>query len=459
VNRAADLATAAVAIRRALSEIVGAPVLLQLDIPAPPAPDSASPEEQPPSGTLEAHRRATRPGPLARPPTPAGGAQVPLGEHGRRTWMILLPGDWTSRRAARFQTTLRESLTAALAAPALRNRADRAEHVASAAYAFSRGLTYIEGSNALHRFIIDTIARATRARLGSLALYDEAEGRLRVAATHGYPSLLVEHVRLAPGEGILGRVFESRRALLVRDVRELPGAQPRPRYHTSSFLAVPLVTGETALGVLTFADRADDEAFDEGDLSAARTLVAPAALALLNDRLVDQSRQLAHAATIDPLTGLFNRRHFESRIEEEIERARRYGLDLSLLMIDIDDFKQINDTLGHLAGDYLLKQVADILKRSVRVFDVCTRYGGEEFAVLMPGSNRENALAVAERIRSRVASAARDGGPLPTYVRITVSLGLAVLAEERAAQDLIGRADRALYRAKAEGKNRVRVEE
>jgi diguanylate cyclase (GGDEF)-like protein len=192
--------------------------------------------------------------------------------------------------------------------------------------------------------------------------------------------------------------------------------------------------------------------------SAARALAAPAALALINDRLTHQARELAHAATIDPLTGLFNRRYFHTRIEEEIERARRYGLDLALLLADVDDFKQLNDELGHLAGDYLLRQIAEVLKRSVRVFDVCTRFGGEEFAILMPGSNAANAIVVAERIRSRVESASRDAGPLPAHLQITISLGLAVLSAGASSQELIARADRALYRAKAAGKNRVTVE-
>ncbi|MBL8141630.1 MAG: GGDEF domain-containing protein, partial [Acidobacteria bacterium] len=143
---------------------------------------------------------------------------------------------------------------------------------------------------------------------------------------------------------------------------------------------------------------------------------------------------------------------------EEIERARRHTLDLSLLLVDVDDFKRLNDELGHLVGDYLLKQIADVLRRSVRVFDVCTRFGGEEFAILMPGTGLASALVVAERIRSRVEQASRDVGPLPAHLRITVSLGLAVLASDPTPQELIARADRGLYRAKADGKNCVRVE-
>jgi diguanylate cyclase (GGDEF)-like protein len=386
-------------------------------------------------------------------------ARVALGLHGGTEWEAVLDGTWESPRQRLFLAELGRTLGAALQAPALRTEAARANAVVAAAYAFARRLGRIHAPESLHQFIVDTMAQATRARLGSLAVWAEAEGALRIAATHGYPSVLVEHVRVAPGAGVLGRVFETRRPLLVRDVAELEGMRGRrPRYRTASFLALPLVTNSEVLGVATFADREDDRPFETADLTAARTLAAPAALALLNDRLADQTRQLAHAATIDPLTGLYNRRYFFTRIEEEIERARRYGLDLALLLADIDDFKQINDSLGHLAGDYLLRQIAEVLKRSVRVFDVCTRFGGEEFAILMPGSGPGNAMIVAERIRSRVEAASREEGPLPPHLRITISLGLTVLAADASAQELIARADRALYRAKAAGKNCVRME-
>jgi diguanylate cyclase (GGDEF)-like protein len=304
------------------------------------------------------------------------------------------------------------------------------------------------------------MAETTHARIGSLATYTEAEGQLRVAATHGYPQVLVDHVRLVPGEGVLGRVFETRRPMLVDDLDTLDGLhRRRPRYRTPSFLAVPLLSNADVLGVVAMADRADGQPFDRRDLTAARALAAPASLALLNDRLTAQTRELAHAATVDPLTGLFNRRYFHTRLEEEIERARRYNLELALLLIDVDDFKLINDELGHLAGDYMLRQVSDVLKRSVRVFDVCTRFGGEEFAILMPGSGATTGLAVAERVRSRVEIAARESGTLPHHLRVSVSLGLAVLGAAASSQELIARADRALYRAKADGKNCVRMED
>lgn len=382
-----------------------------------------------------------------------------VGRHGSSDWALSFrsvdSGHTRDRRLAVFARVVSSALEHAT----LRGAASRAETVVAATYSFARKLTRRPPSLPLRQFIVDEIAEATRARLASLAVHDEARGQLRVVATHGYPAVLVEHVRQSPGEGVLGRVFSSRRPMLVADLEHVPDLhRRRPRYRTSSFLSVPLLSNGDVLGIVSVADRTDDQPFDRNDLTAARALAAPAALALLNDRLSDQARVLAHAATVDPLTNLFNRRYFQTRLEEEMQRARRYALDLALLLIDVDDFKALNDMLGHLAGDHLLRQVADILKRSVRVFDVCTRFGGEEFAVLMPGSSVNNALVVAERIRSRIEGArSADSALVPPHMRITVSLGLAALGADSTPHELVARADRALYLAKAAGKNCVRM--
>ncbi len=126
-------------------------------------------------------------------------------------------------------------------------------------------------------------------------------------------------------------------------------------------------------------------------------------------------------------------------------------------MIDADNFKALNDVLGHLVGDRVLRAMADTLRRSVRAFDVCTRFGGEEFAILMPGSNAAPRVQSADRIRQRIEQYRFDPLLIPSDMHPTISVGVAVLAPDNTAQDLIARADRALYVAKAEGKNCVRL--
>ncbi len=326
-------------------------------------------------------------------------------------------------------------------------------------YAFTRRIGQALQGDGLYSLVLEAVATRVGAQQASLAIFDAATARLSIVATRGYPSVLVEDLRIAPGEGVIGEVFASRRPQLVADAgRELPPPHRR-RYRTGSFMALPLFAGAEGLGVLTLADREDGQPFTRQDLTVARAFAAPATLGLVAARLTEQARTLAHAAAVDALTGLFNRRYFETRLDEEISRARRYGLDLALLVIDADDFKQLNDRLGHLTGDRVLRTMADTLRRSVRGFDVCTRFGGEEFAILMPGSHAAAAVQSAERIRQRIESHRFDLLLIPSELHPTISVGVAVLTASDAAADLIARADRALYQAKAEGKNRVRFAE
>lgn len=178
-------------------------------------------------------------------------------------------------------------------------------------------------------------------------------------------------------------------------------------------------------------------------------------------QLHSAQREIAELAVTDELTGIANRRHFFDRLDEEIDRAKRYGNNLSLLMLDIDHFKRINDSFGHPTGDMVLKEVARLLSANVRTSDIIARYGGEEFAILIPSQGVAEAARAAEKLRVviEVNDIALEGPPLS----VTISAGVAdyemVRNEDGSNKDaLIRAADRALYRAKAEGRNRVVVE-
>jgi diguanylate cyclase (GGDEF)-like protein len=215
-------------------------------------------------------------------------------------------------------------------------------------------------------------------------------------------------------------------------------------------LLVPLTGRTRTAGVIALTDREDGQAFDERDLSEARVLAAPASLALAREDVQQSLDELQRVAAIDPVTGLFNRRHFEARLHGEVQRAQRQQQSLSLLMVDIDDFKRINDTFGHIEGDQTLRVVAELLRGGVRIFDVCARYGGEEFAILMPGAPLETAAHVAERIRRQVQHRFRHDP-----VGVTISVGVARLSPGDSGEDLVGAADRRLGLAKRAGKNTV----
>ena len=296
--------------------------------------------------------------------------------------------------------------------------------------------------------------RAVPSRVASFAL-PSGDSELRIVATHGYPLAVVQDLHIRPGEGVAGTVFKCGKPLLVTSAESFPPSrQRRSRYQTDSFVALPALTGANVRGVMCLADRLDARPFSRADLAMLRTLMAPTGLALAGAYARQEAKVLAHAATVDSLSGLYNRRYLDARLKEELERARRQSTEVSLLMLDIDDFKAINDSYGHSGGDAVIADIADVLRGSVRVFDICTRFGGEEFAIVMPGSGADSALATAERIRQRI-EAARWRDPLVANLRATVSVGLAV-SRGGSARELIERADRALYAAKAEGKNRVK---
>lgn len=164
------------------------------------------------------------------------------------------------------------------------------------------------------------------------------------------------------------------------------------------------------------------------------------------------------SAITDHLTGLFNRGHFEASLRKEINRCRRYGQSASLLMMDLDDFKSVNDNHGHPAGDAALREVGRLLVQRVREIDVAARYGGEEFAVILPETRRVKALVVAERIRVEVERHFRRKGLATAGTRLTLSGGIASFPEDaETADQLVERSDQALYRAKREGKNRIAI--
>jgi diguanylate cyclase (GGDEF)-like protein len=265
---------------------------------------------------------------------------------------------------------------------------------------------------------------------------------------------VIEDRRIGFGVGVLGSVYQSSSPLRVTDASIYPGVKRRSRYRTNSFLALPIVAGSEVLAVVSMTDRADDRAFTRDDLWTLRALAAPATLALSRERAQTAATTYALAAAIDPVSGLFNRRYFQKRIEEELQRAERQQTQVALLMSDLDDFKAINDTYGHAVGDAVIRDIAETLQHSVRLFDVCTRFGGEEFAIVMPGSSAESASVTAERIRQRI-EAYRMAVSCPP--RITVSVGVAASEPRMTASELILRADQALYVAKRAGRNRVRT--
>lgn len=173
----------------------------------------------------------------------------------------------------------------------------------------------------------------------------------------------------------------------------------------------------------------------------------------LKQSIDDSNKEIERLAVTDELTGLYNRRYFFRKLDEEFERTRRYGQTLSLIITDIDNFKSYNDRYGHQAGDTILREVAGLIKKSCREIDTPARYGGEEFTIILPSTTREGSSAMAEKLRHKVSECEISGFDF----KVTVSIGISVLTPEDAYSPttLIYDADSALSRAKDEGKNRI----
>jgi diguanylate cyclase (GGDEF)-like protein len=225
------------------------------------------------------------------------------------------------------------------------------------------------------------------------------------------------------------------------------------KYHlkqgVQSMVFLPLIVNDKAIGSLCIASRRLN-AYSQSQVQLLSQLASRIAMPVENARLYAQTEQMAR---IDQLTGLWNRRHLEERIQVEIGRHSRYGGNFSLIILDLDSFKAFNDSYGHLAGDKLLKQLGSIMKGAIRSADEAFRYGGDEFAVLLPQTSIREAYEVAERVRSRIASGIKVG-----HTSVTASLGLAGWpADGVRINEIIAVADMALYRAKQNGGNQTQA--
>lgn len=292
-----------------------------------------------------------------------------------------------------------------------------------------------------------------------VALYDDETYMMEVPLykEEGFTQAIApRNLRTHPG--LVGEVIFGRKTLYLSDVLDKEAVKNHSMYHVGgstpvrSFVGVPLIARDHVIGVISMQSYQPDFYNDE-QIRLLETIANQAAIAIENARIFKRMKQLA---ITDSLTGLYTRRHFTSLGQMELERALRYGHPLAVLMVDIDFFKQVNDTRGHSVGDQVLQAVAAICRSQLRQSDIIGRYGGEEFAIILPETSPEGAYATAERIRNLV-----EISPISTLrgeIFITASLGLAVMDERLTSlESLLDCADRAMYTAKRSGRNQVRV--
>jgi two-component system, cell cycle response regulator len=229
-----------------------------------------------------------------------------------------------------------------------------------------------------------------------------------------------------------------------------------------SAATIPFSIDRVRSGVLFLRTDRSQRNLTTDDVAFCEVVVRAAVAAIRRAQALEttraENRRLEALATTDPLTRVLNRRALLDRLNTEVDRARRYESALTLLLLDLDHFKQINDTAGHLAGDTVLRQIGELLEEAIRKVDIVARYGGEEFVVLLPETLSDGAVAFAERLRERIAAQSFDVGA-GRAVNLTVSIGIATFPSPLVAstEDLFARADEALYRAKSAGRNQVQT--
>src|SRR5882724_5252442 len=338
-----------------------------------------------------------------------------------------------------------------LAAPAV----DESQSLADSIRRFAEQIDASDPTQT-YQSIVARSADLLRAERGSLLLFDESENLLTMKASRGIPTAVADVAPIAVGQGIAGAVLRENRPL-VATVDELGRSSlPERLYKTSSFISYPIAIGQRRFGVLNLADKIGGGAYDLHDLSVIDLLAPQIALALERAQWQQRANQFQLMSITDPLTGLHNRRYLEARLTEELSRSKRYDYPLSFMMIDIDDFKLYNDFNGHQAGDRALEIISQCLHAALRKVDVASRYGGEEFSILLPQTTLQEAGVIADRIRRKIYSTAFTHGKTQPLGAVSVSIGLSAFSPAlNSAEAIVRAADRALYHAKSHGKNRA----
>lgn len=329
-------------------------------------------------------------------------------------------------------------------------------HNISILYNISQAVNFIDDLKRLLRVILNKALETIEAEKGSLMLYNFAENILQTKVVYGLADKnleteinngLVECSKIKVGEGIAGTVFVEKKSIISNL------GQNDPRFidngkdlNVNSLLCVPLIAKGEPIGVINITNKLNGRLFNKQDLEFIEALANQAAIAIDNAKLYE-------LATKDGLTKLYIYRHFYTLLENEIKRSSRYSHEMTLLMMDIDNFKSINDTYGHPVGDQVLREIASCITQTIRKIDIASRYGGEEFTVILPETNITDSKIIAERIRkniSKIKINVKDNINICPTVSIGMSEYPSCALDE---QTLIELADVALYNAKNNGKN------
>ena len=321
----------------------------------------------------------------------------------------------------------------------------------------AKALTSTLNLDSVLQTIMDKMAEYFRPDTWSLLMVDEAKDELYFAIAVGDAADTLKTLRLKMGEGIAGWVAKHGEALIVPDVYTDPRFAKRvddmTKWKTRSIICIPLRAKHRVLGVIQLINCVI-ESFSDNDMLLLQALCDYAAIAVDNARAVEKIQELT---ITDDVTGLYNARHLYKTLEAEVYRSARFGYEFSVVFIDLDHFKHVNDTYGHLVGSKLLAEIGYMIKTHLRLIDYAFRYGGDEFVILLPQTPKESAQVVAKRLRDvfRQCKFLRDAS---LNINVRASMGIASYPEDaKSAHEIIRQADEMMYTVKNTTRDNIAV--
>jgi len=376
---------------------------------------------------------------------------------------------------ARIHTQLRaqsELRSARIALAAARAELERAREDVASNRQIVDILNEVTGelsATEIYRILVRRVSRALSLSRCAVVLASSGDATGAVVASFEEPATPNLEIRLDRYPEIVS-ALEIQRPVLVRDVQTDPlFEQTRKLWQEEgrdvtirSVATLPFSVDRWRSGVLVLRTEHEERDLSRDDVEFAETVVNAAVAAIKRAQALESTRadnrRLEALATTDPLTRLLNRRALLERLSREVDRAKRYESMLTLLLLDIDHFKRINDERGHLVGDAVLRQIGALVEASVRTVDIAARYGGEEFVLILPETSQDGGIIFAERLRESIERYPFDASS-DEPLHLTASIGVATFPSPRvdSTEDLFARADEALYRAKSSGRNQVRT--